>query len=151
MVCCVCIYIYLDNDIEPVRVVLFDLLELRCRVAPGKLDVDIGGTQFLGQIHLQSPGSGHDYVGSTVETEELRKAETGRSSTEHEDGGAELGGNLFEAVSCARGRLDQGGFDVGEIVDPEDLAGRVGTVFRKPTVHLDQVSIKKRNKKKGNL
>lgn len=35
---------YLNNNIEPVRVVLFDLLELRCGVAPGELDVDVGGT-----------------------------------------------------------------------------------------------------------
>lgn len=116
------------------------MFKLGLGVAPGKLNVNIGNIQLLGQVQLQSSGSGHDDVRGTIVTEELGETESSGSGTEHENGRTEFGGNLFETVSSARGRLKQGSIDVGEVVYLEDLASRVGTVLRKPTIHFGEVS-----------
>lgn len=132
---------YLNDDVKSVRVVLLDLLKLGRRVGPGELDVNICGIQLLGQLHLQSLRGSNDDMGSTVMAEELGEAETSRSGTEHQNRGTELGSNLLESMSSARGWLKESGIDVGEIVNLKDLSSRVGAVFGKTTVHLGQVSI----------
>ena len=61
-------------------------------------------------------------MAATVLAEHLGEDETSGSGAEHEDRRAELGRDLVETVGCAGGGLEQGGIDVGEVVDLEDFA-----------------------------
>lgn len=82
--------------------------------------------------------------------------QTGGTGTEEKDAGAHLGSDLVETVSGAGGRLQQGGIDVGEVLDLEDTASyslvrsgrpcrearqltRIGAVLGKTAVHGDTV------------
>lgn len=69
-------------------------------------------------------------MAATVLAEHLGEDKTGWSGTEHENRGAELRGDLVEAVSGARGGLEEGGIDVREVVDLEDLSGGLWAVSR---------------------
>lgn len=126
---------YLHYNVKPVRVGLLDSLELDLGVASRKSNIFIGSIQLLGQIHLQTLGGCNDYMGATVVLEELGKAEPGRAGTKHENRRSELGSNLLQTVAGARRRLQEGSLDIAEVVDLEDFAGRVGTVFGKTTIH----------------
>lgn len=115
--------------------VLFKSLELSLWVGAGKRNVLVSSIERLGQVHLQTFRRSDNHMGSTVVLEKLGEAETSRASAEHEDGRAELRGNLFESVTSARSRLEESSIDIGEVVDLENLAGRVGAVFGETTVH----------------
>ena len=67
--------------------------------------------------------------------EQLRKTQARGTGTEHEHAGSELGGNLLQAVAGARGRLQEGSINVGQVLELEDLPGGVGAVLGETTVH----------------
>lgn len=115
--------------------VLLEGLKLSLRVGAGKRNVLVGGIERFGKVHLQTFWSGDNNMGTAVVTEKLGKTETSRTGAEHEDGGAELRGNLFEAVAGAGSGLEEGSINVGEVVDLEDLASGIGAVFGESTIH----------------
>jgi len=69
--------------------------------APGKRNIDVGAVKLLSQIHLQALWGSDDDVRSAIMTEELGKAETSGTSTEHEHGRTNLGGDLLQTMSSA--------------------------------------------------
>ena len=52
-----------------------------------------------------------------------------RAGTKHQNTRSETGPDLVETVASARGGLDQGRFDIAQVVDLEDLALGVGAVL----------------------
>jgi len=131
----------LNNDVETIGVGILDGLELSFGVGTRELNVLVGSFELLGQVHLETSRGGDYDMGSTVVLEELGKAETGRASTEHEDGGTKLGSNLLQSVACARSRLQKGGIDITQVVDFENLASGVRAVFSETTVHSNTVGL----------
>lgn len=115
--------------------ILLESLELLLGIGAGKRYILVGGIERLGQVHLQTFRSSNNHMGTAVVLEKLSQTETSRASTEHENRRAELRGNLFETVASAGSRLEEGGIDIGEVVDLEDLSGGVGAVLGKTTVH----------------
>lgn len=132
----------LNNDVETVGVGILEGLELSFGVGTRELNVLVASFELLGQVHLETSRGGDDDMGPTVVLEELGKAETGRASTEHEDGRTKLGGNLLQPVARARGRLQEGGIDIAQVVDLEDLASGVRAVFSETAIHSDTVGLK---------
>lgn len=138
----------LHDDIEAVRVVLFELGELHLRFAAGELDVVVGGIEALGQVHLETLGRGDGHVAATVMAHELGQHETGRAGAEHKDTGAEAGTDLVEAVASARGGLEEGGVDVGQVAELEDLAGGICAVLGEAAIHGNTVGLELLTKEK---
>jgi hypothetical protein len=91
--------------------------------------------QLLRQLHLDSRIGRKRDVTPPIQLEELRQDEARRTSADHEDGGAEFGGDFFKAVGCARGGLEEGCVDVVEVFEMEDFALGVGAVFGEAAVH----------------
>lgn len=131
----------LDDDVEAVGVVLLELGELGLGLAAGQLDVVVGGLEALCQVHLEAAGSGDSDVAAAVVAHELGEHQAGRAGAEHEDAGAEAGADLVEAVAGARGGLEEGGVDIGQVVELEDLAGGIGAVLGEAAVHGDTVGV----------
>lgn len=131
----------LNDDIETVWVLILELLELNLWVLTAQLNVDIASAELLSKLHLETLGSCDNDMASTVLTEHLRKNKTCRTSTEHKNGGTELGRYLVETVSSAGGGLEEGGINIGEVVDLEDLSSGVGTELGEATIHGDTVCL----------
>lgn len=91
----------LNDDVETVRVLILELLELSFWVLPAQLNVDVTRAELLGKFHLETLRSGNNDVASAVLAEHLRKHEASWASTEHQDGGTELWRDLVEAVGSA--------------------------------------------------
>lgn len=131
----------LNDDVEAVGVVALELGELGLGLGTRELDVVVGGIEALGQVHLQTGGGGNGDVAAAVVTHELGQHETGGTSAEHQDAGAEAGADLVKSVASARGGLDEGGIDIGQVVDLEDLTGGVGAVLGEAAIHSDAVGV----------
>lgn len=133
----------LHHDVEAVRVVLLDLLPLRRGVLARQGDVRVGGVEALGELDLGALGGGNGQLGDTRvlpvsgyqqidsplllgsyhgHLQELSHHETSGTSSDQQGVGAGLGGDLLETVHGARSGLDQGGVDVADVVDLEELA-----------------------------
>ena len=80
-------------------------------------------------------------MASTVLAEHLREDETSGTGSEHENGGTELGGDLIEPVSGARSWFQEGGVNIGEVVDLEDLSSGIGAELSETTIHSDTVGL----------
>jgi hypothetical protein len=107
----------LDDDVEPVRVVLLQLLPLRAGVLPVELDVVVRGVQLPRDVHLDALVRGdHDAV-RAVQLEQLREDEPRGAGAEQEDLDADGRVELVEAVQGTCGGLEKGRFFVGEVVD----------------------------------
>lgn len=111
-----------DDNVESIRVVRLELGELGAGVAARQSNVLITSIERLGQVHLQTLRSNHSNLASTIQTKQLGQDQTGRASTEKQDRRAHLGGNFVQTVSGTRGRLKQGGIDIGEVLDLEHSA-----------------------------
>ena len=61
----------LHHNVEPVRVVLLDLLKLRHGVGPRQLNVMVGRVQLPGEVHLEPAGRGDGHLAAPVLAEEL--------------------------------------------------------------------------------
>lgn len=112
----------LDHNVEAVRIILLELVEHGFGIRSTQRQVHIRGIKALGQIDLETLRRGDDDVAATVLTQHLGENETGGAGAEHEHRGTHLGRDLVEAVGGARGRLEEGGIDVGEVLDWEDAA-----------------------------
>jgi hypothetical protein len=117
----------LHHDIKAIRIFRLDLLEHRLRVRSAQGDVFVGGIEALGEVDLETLGGGDDDVAPAVLTQHLREDEAGGAGAEHEDRGTHLGGDLVKAVGGAGGGLQEGGVDVGEVLNGEDAAGWIET------------------------
>lgn len=113
----------LDDNVEPVRVLVLQLLELNLRVGTGESNVFVTSTKLLGQFHLQTFGGSNDNVATTVLAQHLGEDKTGGTGTEHEHRGAHLGSNLVQSVCGARSGFKESGINVAEVLDFEDTAG----------------------------
>lgn len=111
----------LDHDVEPVRVVLLQLLPLRGGVRAVELHVHVPAGELLRDVHLDALVRGDGDAVCAVELEELREDEPGRACAEHEDVDADGRGELVEPVHGAGGGLEERGFFVGEVVDFVDF------------------------------
>jgi hypothetical protein len=106
------------------RVVLLDLLPLGLGVlttSPLEPDVLVTTVQLFGNVHLHPVVSGDDDLGSTVELQELGHTQTGRTGTEQEDLGSDLGLELVETVDGTRGGLEEGSLLIRDVGVLEDL------------------------------
>lgn len=74
-------------------------------------------------------------------TVKIATYQTSRTSTEHENVGAQLGSDLLETMASAGGRLKKSRIDPGEILDLEDLGSWIGTILGEATVHCYTVSV----------
>lgn len=61
----------LNDNIESVWVVLFELFKLCGRVRPRQLNVRVGCVKLPREVHLGATGCGDGYLGAAVEPEEL--------------------------------------------------------------------------------
>ena len=95
----------LNDNVEAVRVVLLQLLPLRFRVLPVKLDVLVRSVELFCDVHLDTLVRGKNHTVCTIQLEELSKDETGRAGSEHEDVNANWRVELVETVNCACCRL----------------------------------------------
>lgn len=109
------------DDVEPVWVVILELLPLRLGVLPVELDVLVTGVKVLGDIHLDALVRGDDDAGGAVKFEELCEDQTGGSSTEEENFDSDRGVKLVESVDGTCGRFKEGGILVTEVMDFVEL------------------------------
>ena len=107
----------LDDDVEPVWVVLLELLPLRTRVLSVELDVLVASVQFLCNVHLDTLVGGDDDSGCPVEFQQLSEDKTGGSSAQEKDVDANRGVELVQSVNGAGSGLKESGFFVCEVVD----------------------------------
>lgn len=107
----------LDDDVEPVRVGLLELLPLRAGVLPVELDVLVRGVQLLGDVHLDALVRGDDDAVRAVQLEQLGEDEARGARAEEEGLDADGRVELVEAVQSTGGGLEKSGFLVGEVVD----------------------------------
>lgn len=139
----------LNDNVESVRVLALELLELNFGVGPRERNVFVSGTELLGQLHLQTLRGSNDNVATTILAQHLGEDKTGGTGTEHEDRRAHLGCNLVQSVCGARSGFKQGGIDVAEILDLENTAGwnrfsnRSSEVRYKGCSHQDMRSIRR--------
>jgi hypothetical protein len=75
----------LDDNVESVRVLALQLLELNFRVGTRERNVFVASTKLLGQFHLQTLGGSNDDVATTVLAQHLGQDKTGGTGTEHEN------------------------------------------------------------------
>lgn len=131
----------LDDNVEAVWVLGLQLLELRGWVLSGEGNVLIRSVEGFSQVHLETFRCSNDDVATTILAKQLCQHETRRSRTEHEHPRTHLGSNLVQTVGRTRRRFEQGGINVGKVLDVEHSLGRVGTVLGKATVHGDTVGL----------
>lgn len=125
----------LDDNVETVGVVSLQLSILRRRILAGQLDVLITGTQLLGNLHLQTNRGSNDNTAATVLAQHLGQHETSGTGTEDQSRGTHLGSNLIQAVGGAGGGLEEGGINIGQILDLENTAGGGIHIFAKSSGH----------------
>lgn len=131
----------LDDNVEAVWVIGLQLVVLSRGIRAGELDVFIAGTEVLRNVHFQTTGGSNDDPATTALAKHLSQHKASGASTEDEDGRAHLGGDLVQAMSGARSRLKESCVDIGQVLDLEDAAGRVGAVLGETAVHGNTVSL----------
>lgn len=112
----------LNNNVETIGILGLDLLKHGLRVRSAQCHVLISGIEALGQIDLETLGSSNDDLTAAVLTQHLGEDEASGTGAEHEDRGTHFGGDFVETVGGAGGGLEEGGVDVGEVLDGEDAA-----------------------------
>lgn len=133
------------------RVVLLDLLPLGLGVlttSPLEPDVLVTTVQLFSNVHLHPVVGGDDDLGGTVELQELGHAQTGRTGTEQEDLGSDLGLELVETVDGTRGGLEEGSLLVRDVGVLEDLGlvavrrerGMVSWPFQTTALERDELT-----------
>lgn len=150
----------LNYNVKPIRVLTLQLLELRSWVFPRQLYILVCSVERFREIHLQTLWRGYDDVAPAIQTQHLGQHEPRGASTEHEHGGAHFWCDFVQPMGGARGRLEEGGVDIGEILDLEDAAScylsegvggdgfecqgltRISTVLGKAAVHGDAMGFK---------
>lgn len=70
-----------------------------------------------------------------------RTYKTGGTGAEHQNAGSQAGADLVQAMAGAGSGLEEGGIDIIEVVNLEDLACGVCAVFGEATVHGDTVGL----------
>lgn len=113
----------LDDNVEPVRVLALQLLELNLGVGTRERNVFITSTKLLGQVHLQTFRCSNDNVATTILAQHLGEDKTGGSGTKHEDRRAHLRGNLVQSVCGARSGFEKGSINVTKVLDLKDTTG----------------------------
>ena len=118
-----------DDDVEAVRVLLLDLLELRLRVLAAERHVGVARAHLLGQVHLEALGRRHHHVAAAVLPQHLRQHQARGARAQQQHARAHLGADAVQPVRRARRRLQQRRLHVRQVVDLEHLAGRVRAVL----------------------
>lgn len=115
------------------------MLPLGSRVLSGQGDVSVGGIEALGQVDLGTFGGGDGQLRDTRVlpihghqryfqallagiVQELGHHEASGTGTDQKSVGTGLGGDLLQAVHGAGSGLDEGGIDIANVVDLEQLA-----------------------------
>lgn len=108
------------NNVKPIRILSLESVKLSLGIFARQLNILISGTELLSQVHFQTL-RGDDYnIAAAILTQHLSQNKTGRSGTKDQHRGSHLGGNLVETVCSTRGRLEESGINVGQVVDLED-------------------------------
>lgn len=131
----------LDNHVEPVRVVLLQLLPLRPRVLPVELDVLVRGVQLLGDVHLDALVGRDGNAVRAVQLKQLSEDQAGRTGAEEQHVDTDWRVELIETVDGACRGLEKRGLLIGKVVDLVALALVVDDVLREAAVLGDAACV----------
>lgn len=113
----------LNNNIESIRILSLESVELSLGSLTRQLNVLITSTKLLSQIHLQTTRSNNNNIATAVLAQHLSQHQTSRTSTEDQNGRAHLRGDLVQTVGSAGGGLEKSCVDVRKVLDLEDSTG----------------------------
>ena len=120
----------LDDNVESIRVVSFELLPLRLGILAVEFNILVTGLELFGNLGLNALVGRNDDPGGTIKLQELSQYKARRTSAEKENLNTDWRAKLIEAVYGTGSRFQESCLFIGEILYLVELL-----LFAEPRVY----------------